>query len=50
VRAFEDALQSYMKSSQAALLDKINATPEYSDEIAKALRAVLEDFKKTHSW
>ncbi len=50
VRAFEDALQSYMKSSQAALLDKINATPEYSDEIAKQLRAALEDFKKTHSW
>ncbi len=50
VRAFEDALQSYIKSSQAALLDKINATPEYSDEIAKALRAALEDFKKTHSW
>jgi F-type H+-transporting ATPase subunit alpha len=50
VRAFEDALQSYMKTSQAALLDKINATPEYSDEIAKALRAALEDFKKTHSW
>ncbi len=50
VRAFEDALQSYMKSSQAALLDKINATPEYSDEIAKALRVALEDFKKTHSW
>jgi F-type H+-transporting ATPase subunit alpha len=49
VRAFEDALQSYMRSSQSALLDKINATPEYSDEIAKALRAALEDFKKTHN-
>src|SRR3970040_1901877 len=43
IRAFEDALQSYMKSSQAALMDKINATPEYSDDVAKALRQALED-------
>jgi F-type H+-transporting ATPase subunit alpha len=50
VRAFEDALQSYMKSSHGALLERINANPEYSDEVAKKLRAALEDFKKHHSW
>src|SRR3990167_6397731 len=50
IRAFEDALQSYMKSSQAALMDKINATPEYSDDVAKALRQALEDFKAHHVW
>src|SRR3990172_2741957 len=50
IRAFEDALQAYMKSSQAALMDKINATPEYSDDVAKALRQALEDFKAHHVW
>ena len=50
IRAFEDALQAYMKSSQAALMDKINATPEYSDDVAKALRQALENFKANHVW
>ncbi|MBI3545782.1 MAG: F0F1 ATP synthase subunit alpha [Gammaproteobacteria bacterium] len=50
VRAFEDALQSYMKSSQAALLEKINQSPEYSDDIAAALRKALADFKAHHTW
>ncbi|MEK7815279.1 MAG: F0F1 ATP synthase subunit alpha [Pseudomonadota bacterium] len=50
VRAFEDALQSYMKSQQAPLLDSINQKPEYSDEVAAQLRAAVETFKQTHSW
>jgi F-type H+-transporting ATPase subunit alpha len=50
IRAFEDALQAYMKSSQAALMDKINEKPEYSDDVAKALRQALEDFKAHHVW
>jgi F-type H+-transporting ATPase subunit alpha len=50
IRAFEDALQAYMKSSQAALMDKINGTPEYSDDVAKGLRQALEDFKAHNVW
>ena len=50
VRAFEDALQSYMKSQHAALMDSINQKPEYSDEVAARLRAAVETFKQTHSW
>jgi F-type H+-transporting ATPase subunit alpha len=50
VRAFEDALQSYMKSQQAPLLDSINQKPEYSDEVAAQLRTAVETFKQTHSW
>ncbi len=50
VRAFEDALQSYMKSQQALLMDSINQKPEYSDEVAAQLRAAVETFKQTHSW
>ncbi len=50
VRGFEDALQSYMKSQHAALMDSINQKPEYSDDIAARLRTAVETFKQTHSW
>ncbi|MDH5648259.1 MAG: F0F1 ATP synthase subunit alpha [Gammaproteobacteria bacterium] len=50
VVAFEDALQSYMKSSQAALMTKINTEMEYTDEVAGALKAAVQDFKTNHSW
>jgi len=50
IRSFEDALQAYMKSSQAALMDKINGTPEYSDDVAKGLRKALEEFKAHNVW
>jgi F-type H+-transporting ATPase subunit alpha len=50
VGAFEAALHSYMKSEHKALMDKINATGDYSDDIANALRGAIETFKKTHTW
>ncbi len=50
VRAFEDALQSYMKSQHGALLDEINGKPEYSDEMAARLRKAITDFKASHTW
>jgi F-type H+-transporting ATPase subunit alpha len=50
VRAFEDALQSYMKAHHAALLESINQKPEYSDALAAQLRQAIEEFKKTHTW
>jgi F-type H+-transporting ATPase subunit alpha len=39
-----------MKSQHGALLDKINSTGDYSDEIEKGLRAALESFKKSNVW
>jgi F-type H+-transporting ATPase subunit alpha len=50
VRAFEDALHAYMRSSHAELLDKINHELDYSDDIAAALKAAVEDFKANHTW
>ncbi|GAB4508218.1 MAG: F0F1 ATP synthase subunit alpha [Sulfuricaulis sp.] len=50
VRAFEDALQSYMKSQHGALMDSINQKPEYTDEVAAQLRKVITDFKANHTW
>lgn len=46
---FEHALQTYMKTSRSELLDKINASGDYDEEIADALHAALKDFKTTHS-
>ncbi len=50
VRAFEDALQSYLKSQHAPLMEGINQKPEYSDELAVQLRKVITDFKTNHTW
>jgi len=50
VRAFEDALQSYMKSHHGTLMDQINQKPEYGDEVAAQLKKAITDFKATHTW
>jgi F-type H+/Na+-transporting ATPase subunit alpha len=47
---FEHALHGYMRTNQKALLDKINASPDYNDEIAAGLRAAIEDFKANNTW
>jgi len=39
-----------MRTSKAALMDKINTTPDYNDEIADSLRAAIEDFKANNTW
>jgi F-type H+-transporting ATPase subunit alpha len=47
---FERALHTYMSNNQAALLGKINQTPDYSDEVADAFHKALKDFKANHTW
>ncbi|MGF1546952.1 MAG: F0F1 ATP synthase subunit alpha [Thiotrichales bacterium] len=47
---FEAALLSYIRSEQGALLDSINASGDFNDEIAQSIRAALESFKNSHSW
>jgi F-type H+-transporting ATPase subunit alpha len=47
---FERALQSYMKTDQSALIEKIDSTGDYDREIADALHAALADFKASHTW
>ena len=47
---FEQALQSYIKSAQAGLLDKIDSTGDYNEEIQQAMHAAIKDFKATHAW
>ncbi|GGX83453.1 ATP synthase subunit alpha [Litchfieldella qijiaojingensis] len=47
---FESALRGYMKAEHGELLDKINQTGDYNDEIQKDLKEGLEKFKATQSW
>ncbi len=47
---FETALHQYMESDQQKLLDTINESGDYSDEIQSGLTAALKEFKETHTW
>jgi F-type H+-transporting ATPase subunit alpha len=47
---FEHALHGYMRTNQKALMDKIDAAPDYNDDIAAGLRAAIEDFKANNTW
>jgi len=47
---FEAALHSFLRSSQAELLAKINETGDYNDEIESSMRKALDDFKANNTW
>lgn len=48
--SFEAALHSYMKSTHGALLDKINESGDFSDEIKNDLKSAISNFKSTGTW
>jgi len=50
VQSFEQSLHATMKAKHSALLDEINAKPEYSDDIENKLRVALDDFKAHSTW
>jgi len=50
VVAFEAALHDYLRSSQKELLDRIDSTGDYNDEIEAAIKAAIEDFKANNVW
>jgi len=47
---FEAGLLAYMRSSQSALMDTINKTGNYNDEIASSLRSAVESFKANNAY
>jgi F-type H+-transporting ATPase subunit alpha len=47
---FEAALHSYVRSNNQALLDKINTTGDYNDEIAAELKAAVDGFKSSSTY
>ena len=48
--AFEAALRQFMKTKYAAIMDKIAKTFDLAGDDEKALRAAIEDFKKTGTY
>ena len=50
VVSFEAALVAYADREHAELLNQINQTGNFNDEIEGKLKNVLETFKKTQSW
>jgi F-type H+-transporting ATPase subunit alpha len=47
---FEAAMQSGIASNNPDLLDKINESGDYNDEIEAAIKAALDKFKETGTW
>jgi F-type H+-transporting ATPase subunit alpha len=47
---FEAAMQAYVKSNYAVMMDEINAEAKYSDEVVSKMKAAIEDFKQNGSW
>jgi F-type H+-transporting ATPase subunit alpha len=50
VVAFEAAMHAYIGSNNADLLDKINATGDYNDEIESEIKSAIEKFKANGVW
>ncbi len=47
---FEEALHSFANSNSADLMNDINSTGGFNDDIAAKMRATIEKFKSTSTW
>jgi F-type H+-transporting ATPase subunit alpha len=47
---FEAALQNFIRSERADLLQQINETGDYSEEIEEVLHEAVKAFKAAHTW
>jgi F-type H+-transporting ATPase subunit alpha len=50
VTDFENALRDYMNSSHEDLMNKINESGDWNDELKDAMKKACDEFKKTGSW
>ena len=50
IGGFEEALHAYMRAQHAELMERINATGDYNDEVEAELHDALKDFKAHHVW
>jgi len=48
--SFEAAMQSHLKSANADLINRINETADFNDEIAAEMKAAIEAFKANGVW
>ena len=47
---FEQALHAYLRDKNAELMERINKSGDYNDEIASGLREAIKAFKATSVW
>ncbi len=47
---FESELIAYARNNHRDLMDKIDQTGDYSNDIAKSLNEIVTQFKKNHAW
>ncbi|MCZ6761637.1 MAG: F0F1 ATP synthase subunit alpha [Gammaproteobacteria bacterium] len=47
---YEAALHAYVRANHAELMDTINATGDFNDDIANGLRKAIEDFKENGAY
>ncbi|SDY82934.1 F-type H+-transporting ATPase subunit alpha [Lysobacter sp. yr284] len=50
IGAFEEALHGHFLNTQGALVEKINSTGGWDDEIEGAFKKGIEEFKQTGTW
>jgi len=50
VVSFEKALHEYARSKHQKLIDEINKSNDYNDEIASSFKKLLEEFKANGVW
>ncbi|MGH8582863.1 MAG: F0F1 ATP synthase subunit alpha [Gammaproteobacteria bacterium] len=50
IGSFESALLSFVNSENAELMQRINDSGDFNDEVENGLKAALEDFKANHAW
>jgi len=50
ILAFEAGLHAHFLNTQGALVEQINATGNWNDEIEATFRKVIEEFKQTGTW
>ena len=50
VVAFESAMIAYIRANNKELLDKINASGDFNDDIEKQMKAAIEKFKTTSTY
>ncbi len=47
---FEAAMHAYLRSSHRGLLERLNKSGDYNDEIAAEMKGILEEFKQNNTW
>jgi len=50
IGSFEEALHAHFENTAGELIEKVNASGAWNDDIEAAFKSGIEDFKKTGSW